>query len=246
MELLEAKDGRFAYDPERDPRMRKHVERYGGHSLNDKEILKQFLTPGSVFIDIGAHIGTFSIPLSKVAKEVHAFEPTDHTRATLEENIKLNHCKNITVHPCAVGEHAGAVHGTSGGANRGMTYYTEVEGGNIPMRPLADEVAHADVIKIDAEGLELRILAGARAFIERERPIIYFELSRSQLARYGDSVFGLYRFFRELGYRTYFNPGHPHDTTDTPRLRTAFLPFFRFARKNVDILALPKELPDPR
>ncbi len=54
-------------------------------------------------VDIGAHKGYFSVFAAKRAKKgkVYSFEPTEKNFAFLEENIKLNHCKNI--HPLKLG-----------------------------------------------------------------------------------------------------------------------------------------------
>ncbi len=64
--------------------------------------LIELLNPGDVFIDIGAHIGYFSLLASRLVGDsgrVIAFEPTPRTREVLEYNVR--HCSNVTVEPLA-------------------------------------------------------------------------------------------------------------------------------------------------
>ena len=241
--LLSAVDGEFLCDPAQDSRLIKHIQHYGGHSLNDKKQLAYFLSETAVFVDVGAHLGTFSIPLSKIAAHVHACEPTPDTAATLEKNIALNDCSNISLHRCVIGAAPGHARGRAGGKNRGQTFYepTESQENSIPGKRPSDICDHADVIKIDAEGMELRILEGNREFIAKTRPVLFIEFSRKQLERFGDSALGLHRFFYQLGYKTSFNHGHSHYPASPLDIRTAYLPLFTFARHNRDILAIPKE-----
>ncbi len=63
----------------------KHAEEYHWNGVNKDDVL----------LDIGACIGSITIPLSKKIKYVYAVEPVMHKR--LDANIKVNNCKNITV-----------------------------------------------------------------------------------------------------------------------------------------------------
>jgi len=53
------------------------------------------LDKNDVFLDIGGHIGTFSIDIAEKVKEVHTFEPTKENFGLLNMNIKENKIKNI-------------------------------------------------------------------------------------------------------------------------------------------------------
>jgi FkbM family methyltransferase len=67
-------------------------------------LMYQYITTNSIILDVGANIGTVSIPLAKAVPDgkVYAFEPTSKTRKFLEQNISMNNA-NVTVVPKAVG-----------------------------------------------------------------------------------------------------------------------------------------------
>ena len=68
-------------------------------------ILNSFLKKTDTVLDIGANIGTMSVPLSRIVSEgtVHSFEPFEKTFQILSENVKVNNCKNIKLYNNAVG-----------------------------------------------------------------------------------------------------------------------------------------------
>ena len=59
-------------------------------------IVEQFITHHSVVVDVGAHIGTFTVHSAKKAKAVHAFEPVITSYQRLEDHIVLNNLSNVT------------------------------------------------------------------------------------------------------------------------------------------------------
>ena len=73
------------------------------------EFIRNFLRPGMVFFDCGAHIGIFSILASLSVGntgKVYAFEPTPVTYKRLLGNIRINDCHNINAFSLALGEKA--------------------------------------------------------------------------------------------------------------------------------------------
>ena len=56
-------------------------------------------------LDIGAHIGYFTIIMAKQAKQVYAFEPEPRNFHTLQKNINLNELSNVKLYNRAVAEH---------------------------------------------------------------------------------------------------------------------------------------------
>ncbi len=56
------------------------------------------------FLNIGCHIGTVALPLSKYIKKVTAIEAYPLTFQHLEEHIKINNLKNIEVFNLAIGD----------------------------------------------------------------------------------------------------------------------------------------------
>jgi FkbM family methyltransferase len=62
-----------------------------------------------VIIDIGAHVGYFTLYASNIAKEgkIYSFEPTNQTYQILEENVILNKLKNVKTTNCGVSDQVG-------------------------------------------------------------------------------------------------------------------------------------------
>ena len=69
-----------------------------------------------------------------------------------------------------------------------------------------------DLIKIDVEGAELRVLKGSKEHIERCRPIVVFECGKGGIDFFNDRPDEVYDFFHELGYSLsllkYYLEGH--------------------------------------
>jgi FkbM family methyltransferase len=122
----------------------------------------------ATFIDVGANIGLYTCVLGKgwAAGRLLAFEPDTRNLARLRENIARNGlCGIVDVRPVAVG----AAKGTASlmlSENSGLTKIGEARqpSGSVEVIALDDELNIRDetiCIKIDVEGYELEVLAGA-------------------------------------------------------------------------------------
>jgi len=156
-----------------------------------RDLMKSHFRSG-VFLDIGANIGVHSLFMSRYAASVHSFEPYELVRCSLENNIALNHIKNITVHPVGLGCSTEELqYFAPMGFNRGTGSFVESheKQNNQAFHKLRVEAADAylaamglhevDVIKIDVEGFERYVLAGMRTTLENARPVIFMEYSAS-------------------------------------------------------------------
>ncbi|MCI5052430.1 MAG: FkbM family methyltransferase [Simkaniaceae bacterium] len=138
------------------------------------------LKEGSVFVDLGAHIGTWAIPVAKKVGptgHVYAFEPQANIYSELRENIALNNLSNITTFQVALGEcEKLATLEPILPDNEGARCIGEGDE-VVQMRPLDSyDFERIDFLKIDVENYELKVLEGARATILKHRPIIHLEL----------------------------------------------------------------------
>lgn len=143
------------------------------------------LARGGLFLDVGANMGGWCGPASRVFAEVHAFEPIPPLAAALRGAVPAN----VTVHELALSDHEGsgrfAVPIYDG---RAVTTRASLE--RDANTGFDDEAVHevrlarldtltlvdVDAMKIDVEGHEAAVLAGAHETIERERPTLIVEI----------------------------------------------------------------------
>ena len=157
-------------------------------------------TPGLV-IDVGANTGFYALTaaaLATAASSIHvlAFEPDAAVLRALRGNIRLNRAgRRITLSATALSDHAGAgtlyvpsqAHGlieTSSSLDPAFIPAHSAER-TVPLQTLdaflaASRFANTPVtvMKIDVEGHEVPVLAGARVTIARFRPILFVEVLR--------------------------------------------------------------------
>lgn len=126
-------------------------------------------------VDAGANIGNHALYLSARGLPVVAFEP-DHVLADyIRISADLNGFGRLSVLEEALGsERTTARLVAPDEGNVGMTSL-KVGRGTIPVFPLDDFRLAPAAIKIDVEGMELKVLHGARETIALHRPLLYVE-----------------------------------------------------------------------
>lgn len=144
----------------------------------------------STIVDVGANAGAFSLPILKAGRAAQAVfvEPNPVMRARLQRNIVLNRMRNAHVVDCAIGAEAGVAelqfpkNGNLGQARVGVAYEAGDVGIEVAVRPLADVVAEAglhaiDLLKVDVEGLEDRVICPYLAGDGPKPQMIYVEIA---------------------------------------------------------------------
>lgn len=149
-------------------------------------------------LDVGAHIGTWTVPLADRFRDVIAFEPVAANRVCLEANV--SRLTNVVVLPVAVGARAGAGSMTLPGTNSGT--YCLMQGEDVLVVTL-DSVVHGpvDFIKIDVEGLEGAVLAGAEQILRTSHPAVFFEDNGLGEVHYGPDWTDPKSVLRSHGYQ---------------------------------------------
>lgn len=145
------------------------------------KLMKLFIKPGSTAIDIGAHIGTHTITMSKCAGPdgyVVAFEPHRKIFRELCLNLSLNECTNVYPVRCAIGNKRGIVNIVHANSyNEGGAFAIYDQDGNSLLLPLDSfDFINISFIKIDVENMEGDVLEGAIHTIKRNRPVILIEI----------------------------------------------------------------------
>ena len=149
-----------------------------------------------VFVDIGGHVGLWSMQAELDFEEIIAFEPHAEHAACYEKNCRTS---NI-LHKCALGEDFGHVSLTG---QEGSSGDTHVAGdGDIPMFPLDYfELERIDLMKIDTEGYELPIILGATETIRRCKPVIVVEQKGRDGMYFGSEPQGALKALERMGMR---------------------------------------------
>lgn len=238
--------GLFTFNPN-DTFVGRSLDLYGEWCESEIRILTGFVSKGAHIVDVGAYIGTHTVALGKLVGSegvVEAIEPYPEAFRLLRLNVTANGLNDVvSCHRAAAGR-------------RGYT-------GNLPVFPASDATTNfacipvngkgmgdcvtiiaiddlnleaCDLIKIDVEGLETDVLAGAARTINRYRPPLFVENNDPENGRpVNEAVFGLgYRAFWHIA--PYFNPDNFFQNP---------VDVWQGYRPEANLLCLPREMPNP-
>lgn len=153
-------------------------------------------------VDVGAHVGMWTMQMAKRFDHVYSFEPVAAHRECFAKNVTE---PNVTLEACALGERYGMVGIVSAPTSSGDSHVAVGNGrddGDIQLVPL-DHFALMDVdfIKLDCEGYELFALRGGEATILRDKPVIIVEQKPGKAQKFGLPETGAVTYLQSLGYR---------------------------------------------
>ena len=134
------------------------------------------LAPGGVFIDVGAHIGVYSLIAAQVVGptgRVFAIEPQSACLTPLHTNASANGLTNIVLIPAAASDHDGATQFTANPRSMGgmVAEHGELAVRSLRLETFAREhnLRAIDLVKLDAAGNEYAILQGAGELLREHR-----------------------------------------------------------------------------
>jgi FkbM family methyltransferase len=211
---------------------------YGEYSLGETDLFAKLIRPGATVLDIGANIGAHTLFFARAvgpSGAVVAIEPQRAAYQLLCTNLALNECNNVRTIQAGAGAAPGRAFLTA------VDYAKPGNFGGVALTEQAGEpteiitvdslrLNECHLIKIDVEGHETAVIAGARETIERLRPVLYVENDRRSKSA------ELIRQIRTLGYELYWhcpplyspNNFYGHSTNLWPGI------------VSIDMLALPK------
>jgi FkbM family methyltransferase len=147
--------------------------------------LSEWLAPGDTALDIGANVGHYTARMSEIVGptgRVIALEPAPDNFSALVSNAQRFRFANVTLLNLAAGDTSGSCGLTvpewPDGTPNGYLARIESHGsiGCLAIRVDGLEIpGPVQLVKIDAEGYEARVLAGMRTLLERDRPVIILE-----------------------------------------------------------------------
>ncbi|MGE5802056.1 MAG: FkbM family methyltransferase [Gemmatimonadota bacterium] len=169
--------------------------------------LLAILGPAQIVFDIGANIGYYTLLASQQvgpSGRVLAFEPLVRNLAYLHRHCVLNHAHNVTIVPVACAEES-SIERFAVGADCATGHLSSESTGHrgtlIVATTAVDDVVSEtgltpDVMKVDVEGAEERVLLGAAKTLSRARPVLLLSTHSPSLRR------ACTDYLLRLGYRT--------------------------------------------
>ncbi|WP_307760651.1 FkbM family methyltransferase [uncultured Phascolarctobacterium sp.] len=195
------KYGKIIYNT-RDRYIGRSLAAYGEYSQGEAELYKQLLRSGDTVIEVGANMGSLTVPLARFVGEagrVIVFEPQRLIFQILAGNAAINSLTNIYAYNKGVGAKYGTIviddpKEFCPDFNTGGVKLTAVKAGYAVDIVTLDGlgIEQCSLLKIDCEGMERDVLEGGRALIGKCRPIIYMERSEGCLG-----------LLREYSYQVY-------------------------------------------
>jgi FkbM family methyltransferase len=182
----------------------------GCHEPTTTETIAHLVKPGMVVFDIGANIGAHTLRLAKlvgVTGKVVAFEPTRWAFAKLTRNASLNPTLNLKLENMGLADFNG---------NRQVRIRTRWTLGREGPNDVEEESFHfvrlddyvsghgvdrLDFMKLDVDGSEYKVLAGAASTLKLCQPIIILEIAPAVLEKFGDSPEALLELLHASGYQ---------------------------------------------
>jgi FkbM family methyltransferase len=193
---------------------------WSSHEDSLQSVIEGLLPEGGVFVDVGAHIGRWTVRMAGRCSRVYAVEPNPAALVTLRQHLALNNIDNVTVIELAAWDAEATLelddpnHRLAGGSTRtlmpGDTWRNAKEGetpgqlnpvlvnaGRLDAVSALVKLDRLDLIKLDVEGSDLHALRGMAELLTRYRPALLVECHD----RYGYyTTEDLDEVLTELGY----------------------------------------------
>jgi len=225
------------------------LDLYGEWSESEVALFRLIVRPGDVVIDVGANIGAFTVPLLHMVGAtgaVIAFEPQRPLFQLLNANVALNEFSNCFAYNQAVGSERGdtivprvnySFTGNFGGislvedwASRGPFEYVE----RVRLDDYLPKLSSCpSFVKVDVEGMELDVLAGAQTLTKTCKPVWHVENNcvkgSEELIRYFQDQGGYVMFW---DVHTYFSENNFYQNTED---------VFTESYLSMNVLAVPEE-----
>ena len=175
----------------------------GVYEHGKQRVLRRILSRGQTVCDIGANAGFYTLGMARMVGpggRVIAFEPLPANLGKIRRHLEINKIDNVTLCSCALSDENGATAFDVGENDfTGRISEKAKDGFEVRTISLDEFISHERVVdptflKIDVEGAEAKVLAGARALIQRAHPSMLIALHGRQAA------LDCYHILREAGY----------------------------------------------
>ncbi|MCV0399646.1 MAG: FkbM family methyltransferase [Nitrosarchaeum sp.] len=183
----------------------------------ETEIVKKYVKKGDVVIDIGAHIGYYTLLFSELVGEhgkVYSFEPDPENFELLKKNVDINKCSNVKLIQKAVTEKKSKIKLYLSDEDRATNRIydaqlndtsnsIEIDATSID-EEFRDMNMKIDFVKIDVEGSEEGVFQGMESTIENNKNIkILSEFFPHLIKKYGGSAENYLKFLLKHNFKIY-------------------------------------------
>jgi FkbM family methyltransferase len=187
---------------------------YYGFKETSRLSLYELIHEGDHVIDVGTNVGEIALNAARITGgkgRVYAFEPDPRNFKRMKENLNLNNFYNIKPHLLGLGDKIGTytlcyVDDRNQGMNRildatdGLQKTVEIEVSTLDKFVMENHFTKLNLVKVDVEGFEYKVLKGAEDTITKFRPTLFVELDDENLIAQGNSAKELVEFLEKKGY----------------------------------------------
>ena len=207
--------GSKMYVDSRDTGVASSLLKWGSHEGYETELFKKLIKKGTVVVDVGAHIGYYTLLAARLSGEkgkVFAFEPDPYNCVLLEKNVQVNGYNNVIIEQKAILDRCGAVKLFLSLHNLGTHRIYDFHDGRkwITVEGITlDEYFgnrddKVDVVKIDIEGAEMAALLGMDRVIKANENLkMFIEFSPRRITQAGFSPREFLNKLLEYGFKLY-------------------------------------------
>jgi FkbM family methyltransferase len=174
----------------------------GLNDFEDMSFLLHYLREDDIFLDVGANVGAYTVLASAAARAwTYAFEPSPAAIHSLRGNVELNRIADrVNIEPYAVGRTPGRVSMSTGGPSAMHHIGGEGSSSPIEMRTIDSYHLHPSIMKIDVEGYEAEVLAGASETAAHPELIAIITENNDESRKYGDGIQSISSFMSLHGF----------------------------------------------
>ena len=191
---------------------------FSRYELYTARAIKDNLSGGDTFCDVGANIGLFSLLASKIvgpSGKVFSFEPSPDVFNVLIANVR----GSSSIHPmhCGVGNADAVAAFAAQGLSNAASFVedvTKINAASVPSTPVSkievkirkinslmkDLSMRPHMVKIDVEGFELEVLKGGTDLLSKSRATLIIEIHPPQLKLSGGTEEALFELLEQHGY----------------------------------------------
>ena len=229
LKIVDTRHGRFIVD-ENDMYVCKSLIKYGEYCPKEVNDLCRLSPEGGWVIEVGANFGAITVPLAfKVGPmgRIIAFEPLRFAYQALCGTLALNDIQHVDLYREGIGARhenlsvpmfssaamqAGTLRGHQFnlGSTR-LTAQSDTKGPveQVRVRPLDSlSVPRLDLIKVDVEGMEQDVLAGAQKTFDKHQPVLFIENNQPALSA------ALISAIENMGYVCFWHSSHLYAATN--------------------------------